>query len=158
MNDYLKKDLEGFLCESFVLHKKEYKHLDQENALNFIAQFIELIFENYLELIDMNDIDNIEYFFNFYKEKYSENSEFLLWEMYYKERMFDIPYTKRKLMNLIGNNPEKLVLYFPFNSFNIDGDFSKEENNLIETKLLELSKWLKEQPKTTRINLILSYF
>ncbi|CAA0154904.1 hypothetical protein V3A08_08760 [Tenacibaculum maritimum] len=41
---------------------------------------------------------------------------------------------------------------------NIDGDFSKEENNLIETKLLELSKWLKEQPKTTRINLILSYF
>ncbi|MFL0125888.1 hypothetical protein V2590_14540, partial [Tenacibaculum maritimum] len=66
MNDYLKKDLEGFLCESFVLHKKEYKHLDQENALNFIAQFIELIFENYLELIDRNDIDNIEYFFNFY--------------------------------------------------------------------------------------------
>ncbi|WP_407265662.1 hypothetical protein [Tenacibaculum maritimum] len=57
-----------------------------------------------------------------------------------------------------SNNPEKLVLYFPFNSFNIDGDFSKEENNLIETKSLELSKWLKEQPKTTRINLILSYF
>ncbi|HUH50999.1 MAG TPA: hypothetical protein VLZ11_02765 [Flavobacterium sp.] len=161
-------DIEGNIKNTYLNYCRYYNILNEENALNLVVTQLDVIF-NYPSIeFKYGDTDREIYnkmyfseiftglYVDYYIDKF-KNNEFEFWKMYYDERMNDIPYENNSLLYLINKNPDNLILYFPYATFNIKGSLMENDAKRISQKLKNLISWLPRQPQTNRIRFVKKY-